>query len=71
MPFALRPLAYDLHSFTHLGVTTMTLLWTGYEACDGRSEAGRDRPEYAGQDNGTLRVTIREAAARSVCTVIQ
>jgi hypothetical protein len=49
----------------------MTLLWTGYEVCDGRSESGRDRPEYAGQDNGTLRVTIREAAARSVCTVIQ
>ena len=59
----------DLRSCSHLGATT-TLLRTGYEACDGRSDAGRTMPEYTGQDNGTLRVTIREAAARSVYAAI-
>jgi hypothetical protein len=71
LPFALRPLAYDFRSCTHLGATTTALLWSGYEVCDGRSDAGRAIPEYAGQDNGTLRVTIREAAARRVCAAIQ
>jgi hypothetical protein len=32
--------------------------------CDGRVDVGEDMSEDAGQDNGTLRVTIREAAAR-------
>jgi hypothetical protein len=60
----------DLRSCSHLGATTTTLLRTGYEACDGRSDAGRTMPEYTGQDNGTLRVTIGEAAARSVYAAI-
>ena len=60
----------DLRSCAHLGATTTTLLRTGYEAYDGRSDAGRTMPEYTGQDNGTLRVTIREAAARSVYAAI-
>jgi hypothetical protein len=32
--------------------------------CDGRADVGEDMSIDAGQDNGTLRVTIREAAAR-------
>jgi len=32
--------------------------------CDGRADMGQDMSIDAGQDNGTLRVTIREAAAR-------
>jgi hypothetical protein len=27
-------------------------------------DSGREMPKYTGQDSGTLRVTIREAAAR-------
>jgi hypothetical protein len=44
---------------------TMTLPFSSrYHAWDGRVDVGEDMSEHAGQDNGTLRVTIREAAAR-------
>ena len=45
-----------------MGVST-ALPETGYHARDGRSDAGRVMSEYVGQDSGTLKVTIREAAA--------
>jgi hypothetical protein len=32
--------------------------------CDGRVDVGEDMSEYTGQDNGTLKVTIREATNR-------
>ncbi|MDQ3864044.1 MAG: hypothetical protein M3317_11200 [Actinomycetota bacterium] len=36
----------------------------GYHEHDDSADAGEDMSEYAGQDNETLRVTIREAALR-------
>jgi hypothetical protein len=44
---------------------TMTLPFScRYHAREDRVDVGEDMSEHAGQDNGTLRVTIREAAAR-------